>query len=161
MHIKYRASNKAKCPRISFHYYEFWVYFFKRKQTLCAKWLLCLLSGYGHGKEGVKWKMRLANRRGCEEFLPIKLYCVIPTKQRQKDKSKLPTFIYNWTQSRRMEQAPSVRQSALAAGGMKYSNYCRLPRILMTGLQKNLTCLWGLHWKKRKLGSAVHEWTAQ
>lgn len=30
-----------------------------------------------------------------EKFLPVRLYCVIPTKRRQKDKSPLPAFIYN------------------------------------------------------------------
>lgn len=43
-----------------------------------------------------RWKTsEAAKERQFEKFLPIKLYCVIPTKQRQKDKSQLPTFIYN------------------------------------------------------------------
>lgn len=45
--------------------------------------------------ERSNWEMSEAKERQFEKFLPIKLYCVIPTKQRQKDKSQLPTFIYN------------------------------------------------------------------
>lgn len=37
----------------------------------------------------------LSLRQAVEKFLPIRLYCVIPTKQTQKEKSQLPTFIYN------------------------------------------------------------------
>ena len=94
------------------------------------------------------WETSEAKKQQFEKFLPIKLYCVIPTKQRQKDKSQLPTFIYNWTRSRRMKQVPSVTHAALAAGRMKYSNYSRLPHI-MTGLQK-LTCNRGGEMKKIK-----------
>lgn len=49
-----------------------------------------------------------------------------------------------------MKQVPSVRQAALAAGRMKYSNYFRLP-CRMTGLQK-LTCSRGGERKTRKFG---------
>lgn len=94
------------------------------------------------------WETSEAKKKQFEKFLPIKLYCVIPTKQRQKDKSQLPTFIYNWTRSRRMKQVPSVTHAALAAGRMKYSNYSRLPHI-MRGLQK-LTCNRGGEMKKIK-----------
>lgn len=88
-----------------------------------------------YSEERSNWETSEEKKRQFEKFLPIKLYCVIPTKQRQKDKSQLPTFIYNWTRSRRMKQVPSVTHAALAAGRMKYSNYSRLPRI-MTGVQK-------------------------
>ena len=94
------------------------------------------------------WETSEAKKKQFEKFLPIKLYCVIPTKQRQKDKSQLPTFIYNWTRSRRMKQVPSVTHAALAAGRMKYSNYSRLPHI-MTGIQK-LTCNRGGEMEKKE-----------
>lgn len=39
--------------------------------------------------------MTRPSARQSGKFLPIKLDCVTPTKRRQKDKSQLPTFIYN------------------------------------------------------------------
>lgn len=65
-------------------------------QTYIYIFFTAQINGSCPGKEGVKWEKILARGEGvCEELLPIKLYCVIPTKQRQKDKSELPTFIYN------------------------------------------------------------------
>lgn len=73
-----------------------------------------------------------------EKFLSTKRYCIIPTTHRQKHKFQLPTFIYNWTKSRRMKPVPSATQAALAAGRIKYSNYSGLPHMV-TGAQAS-TC---------------------
>lgn len=73
-----------------------------------------------------------------EKFLSTKRYCIISTPHRQKHKFQLPTFIYNWTKSRRMKPVPSATQAALAAGRMKYSNYSGLPHMV-TGAQTS-TC---------------------